>query len=85
MKNRKILALIISMVLIFTNSMPVFASATDATTKNETSAEVDESEPVLTIGADGKQKDDKVLSIVLIVGGFLIGSTWSRNAAKKKR
>lgn len=86
MKNKRLLALIISLVLIFSNTISVCASEADAKggEKATTEATVDDSEEVLTIGADEEPKDDKMLSIILIVGGFLIGSAWSRNATKKK-
>ena len=86
MKNKRLLALIISLVLIFSNTISVCASEADtkAGEKVTTEATADDSEEVLTIGADEEPKDDKMISMVLVVGGFLIGIAWSKNATKKK-
>ena len=70
MKNKRLLALIISLTLVFANTTSVFASTTDTSAGVEAATE-----------ADSNPRDNKLLSIAVIGVGFLIGNTM----AKKKR
>ena len=70
MKNKRVLTLIISLTLIFSNTTAVFASTTDTSAGVEAATE-----------ADSNPRDNKLLSIAVIGVGFLVGNTM----AKKKR